>query len=795
MTRYVYGFKELPPALAHTAGGKGALLSLLCQKGYPVPNGFVILSSAFGAGGLLPEAWKQVQTYLHRLTEGRGFTGAVAVRSSAVGEDSEKTSFAGAFDTKLNVHGRSDIYKAIQDVFNSKDATRVKTYTKARGVASGPIMAVVIQAMVPAVISGVLFSTNPVSGSPAIMRGAWIKGLGDQLVSGKHGGQSFALKRPGGGYQGPPEMRSAAGRLFKLAIRLERELASPQDMEWALAGKKLYLLQTRPITTGDRAGPEKNDSLDGDCLWSNVNFGEAIPDVMTPLTASAIEKGPIAKEISFNGTSAYGVICGRPYLNISVLASMLSAIGKSNAKIISFLDDLLHLSLPPGTRVPIISSSKKAVIKALFLWIVFGWRQKLDLRKIPILLAQNPAWCRQMHWKISAVKSGEELIELWEQSLEPHLSRIWFSLVSSTNHFTAYAVALKNKLAAIAGPDATDTLLSGLNKDDHMLASMGPLMGLSRLSGNIISKAQYLDQFGHRSDHELELSIPSPCENPHWLERHLDAYRKNRPDVESLLAAQKKKARIAWKRIEQTSPGKAKGLGKKIGEVAKRAWLREKVRSEYVRVFNVWRQWALQAGRTTGLQQDIFFLRFEEVIGLLRGQKDSLKFIPGRKMAYEQYKQLPPYPTVINGCFDPFKWAADPHRRLDYYDSHAPQRGMPPLTIAGAPGSAGVAEGYVRCLVHPDESDRLQTGEILVTTQTNIGWTLVFPKTAAIITDVGAPLSHAAIVARELGIPAVVGCGNATMRLKTGDRVRVDGTQGKVEILRTDTPKLISKEA
>jgi pyruvate,water dikinase len=324
---------------------------------------------------------------------------------------------------------------------------------------------------------------------------------------------------------------------------------------------------------------------------------------------------------------------------------------------------------------------------------------------------------------------------------------------------------------------------------------MGPLMGFSRLSEGIISKAQYLDRFGHRSDHELELSIPSPCENPHWLEKHLAAYRKNRPDVEALLAAQKKKTRIAWSRLEQTSPGKTKALKKKIDAAATRACLREQVRSEYVRVFNVWRQWALQAGRATDLRQDIFFLRFEEVIELLRGRKDSLRFIPGRKKAYEKYKQLPPYPTVINGRFDPFIWAADPHRRLDYYDSHAPQRDIPSPTIAGAPGSAGVAEGCVRCLAHPDEGDRLQTGEILVTAQTNIGWTLVFPKTAAIVTDVGAPLSHAAIVARELGIPAVLGCGNATMRLKTGDRVRVDGTHGKVEILRTDTPKLISKEA
>jgi pyruvate,water dikinase len=104
-------------------------------------------------------------------------------------------------------------------------------------------------------------------------------------------------------------------------------------------------------------------------------------------------------------------------------------------------------------------------------------------------------------------------------------------------------------------------------------------------------------------------------------------------------------------------------------------------------------------------------------------------------------------------------------------------------TVTGFAGALGVVEGTVRRLERLEDGDQLQPGEILVTTMTNIGWTPLFPRLAAIVTDLGAPLSHAAIVARELGIPAVVGCGDATMRLKTGDRVRVNGGQGVVEIL------------
>jgi pyruvate,water dikinase len=104
-------------------------------------------------------------------------------------------------------------------------------------------------------------------------------------------------------------------------------------------------------------------------------------------------------------------------------------------------------------------------------------------------------------------------------------------------------------------------------------------------------------------------------------------------------------------------------------------------------------------------------------------------------------------------------------------------------TITGFAGAAGIVEGLVRRLDSPQEGDQLRPGEILVTATTNVGWTLLFPRLSAVVTDVGAPLSHAAIVARELGIPAVVGCGNATMYLHTGDRVRVDGGQGVVQVL------------
>ena len=124
--------------------------------------------------------------------------------------------------------------------------------------------------------------------------------------------------------------------------------------------------------------------------------------------------------------------------------------------------------------------------------------------------------------------------------------------------------------------------------------------------------------------------------------------------------------------------------------------------------------------------------------------------------------------------------------KADYYDEHD-TIAAPGDTVTGFAGASGVAEGIARVIGKAEDAGQLGDGEILVTTVTNIGWTPIFPRAAAVVTDVGAPLSHAAIVARELGIPAVVGCGNATMRLRTGDLVRVNGGQGTVEVLRTAT--------
>jgi pyruvate,water dikinase len=279
------------------------------------------------------------------------------------------------------------------------------------------------------------------------------------------------------------------------------------------------------------------------------------------------------------------------------------------------------------------------------------------------------------------------------------------------------------------------------------------------------------------------MSTPRPAEDPNWIDEQLDRITGSPVDVETLLKNQEERHEVALQNLKRKTPKQFEALEQRLLEAARLTRLREAGRSEGVRTFWVARAFGLRAGELSGLGEAIFYLESKEIIRLLSGDQGPEARIPVRKAAYERYCAMPQYPTIIMGAFDPFEWASDPNRRADIFDATGRIGERLSSRIEGQPGSPGVVEGQVRVLDSPEEGIKLQPGEILVAVTTNIGWTPIFPRAAAVITDVGAPLSHAAIVARELGIPAVVGCFNATTVLKTGDRVRVDGAQGLVEIL------------
>ncbi len=786
MTNMVKSFKELTPELQIIAGGKGGMLSRMFQDGYPVPEGFVVLPTAFDGGKIKEEAWNQVQILLNAIRENN--EGALfAVRSSALSEDSAQASFAGEFETVLNVGTDKEIQDAIYTVFNSRQSERVKVYSSIKGIEETHQIAIVIQLMVASEISGVLFTADPITGSHESMIGNYVFGLGEELVSGEANAYDFKILRPKGKYEGPEDIRRYASDLYKYAEELTDELECQQDIEWSIAKGKLYILQARPITTltsGNLDTYDINESLVGDALWVNTNVGEAIPDVVTPLTWSIVRALDEASSFIPGYYLWSGNICGRIYSNISQRISAVSGLYGTDTEFVMRIIGEAFGKIPKDTRVPLYPFSRLKLIKVMVPKIIQYSRKTVKTSKdIPYFIKDIPDWSVQMSKKLMEAKTKDDLLSIWEMDIEPMNTRAWWNLLVGASKATLALTAINKKLTEMVGSEVASTLLSNLRGDSD-LQSLGPILGISKVIKGEMSKEEYLKKHGHRSPHEFELSIADPREDDSWLEQQIVEYKKTDIDVEELLEKQRNQYEEALYKFENQFPNKIKWLNKKMKKAAESARIREAVRSEFTRAFRVNRVFALKVGEITGLGEDVFFLYQDDIVNLLKGNKSAVEYIPARKENYEKYKSLPPFPSLISGRFNPSEWINDPNRRMDYYDSaNQTSVSYDSETLNGFPGAAGRVEGKVRILINPEEGHLLEEGEILVATTTNVGWTPLFPKAAAIITDVGAPLSHAAIVARELGIPAVVGCGNATRRLKTGDRVLVDGGHGIVHIL------------
>jgi pyruvate,water dikinase len=737
----------------------------------------------------------------------------VAVRSSATVEDLPGMSAAGQHDTYLNVRGEAAVLDAVKRCWASLWSARAIGYRARRGVEPGEVsIAVVVQQLVLAEAAGVMFTIDPLDGAHdrVVISANW--GLGESVVAGDVTPDVAVVDRTSGtlvSYQvgskeimtvadgtaapataTPSGLRSAAvlsprqaGELARVGLAIEALYDEPMDIEWALAAGELSVVQARPITGPAGPGEQWNDSLAGDYLWSNGNLGEALPDVMTPATWSFVEllMTRMIFPPSLPGYRGYGRIGGRFYANVSISISLEALVGISPRRFAALFGPVLG-KLPPVKEIPRPRLPRwKAIRLMVPATVAMIRRVNASQKRLPEFLAAAPSRCDQLRADIEQTTDAASLPRLWQDRVRPLVEEACDMLSAVAAHGTAL-LTNPGKLAKLVGEADSALLLSGHQTEGLPLASLGPATGLARLARGEIDRDTFARQYGHRGSHEVELSIPRPAEAPAWIDDQLAALRDTARDADTLLADRDAARAAAWERLARQDPKKAAAARKLIARWTPVARDREAARSEVARSAWVARAWVRRAGQPTGHGDDLFFLELPETVGLLRGDPAPLAKVPARRASYETYRALPPYPALIRGRFDPVRWAADPNRRSDHYDERA-QTTKPDDTITGFPGAAGVVEGIARVLRTPEDAAQFGDGEILVTTVTNIGWTPIFPRAAAVVTDVGAPLSHAAIVARELGIPAVVGCGNATMLLHSGDRVRVDGSNGTVEVL------------
>ncbi|MDO5557961.1 MAG: PEP/pyruvate-binding domain-containing protein [Oscillospiraceae bacterium] len=765
--KYIFAFDKISDDEIQYAGGKGASLVRMRRSGLRVPDGFIILSSAFSENGLCPEAQSELKSLICSLSGSCTY----AVRSSALNEDGGTASFAGEYESVTDIQ-RNKIWDAVRTVAQSADNLRVKQYAFLMNKDKSSV-AVIIQRFVKPEFAGVLFTSDIITGSSAGMQGNYVHGDGEQLVSGSADACEFSFNALRYNYSGSDEMKKYARWLFRCAVKIKKLFGCPMDIEWAVSASQLYILQARPVTTLRRFNPESyeiNGSLSGEFLFSKTNVGEIFMSNVSPMTFSMLET--ICEMI---GVPCFiDNICSQAYCNLSVVCSMLVSFGLSKRKAFSLISDIAG-KIPDGAEIPVFKFDKGNFLRRISSLALSGTKRSGIKMSTAEFTGKIPELSDQIIKHIRSIDNSTELLEYWNTTCKDFMPKVMKTITSLFPVMKPFLKTSK-KLADIVGEEFACELCAG---SMGILESMKPLLMLEDVIEGKASREDYIKQCGHRSAYEMELAEPYPYENPDFPENIIEEHIKSGVNVHKMQLERESRYKEAVSRFKQQYPKKSAWFDRTISGYIKANQLRENIRSKAVRLFCILREFLLKTAELSNIGNDIFMLYFPEAIQLLEGENKVLKNIPARKRSFKKYKSYPAFPNVILGRFDPEKWISDKTNRFDFYSAQYDVSCT--ADIRGFAGASGIVTGKARVITDLSDAASLLTGEILVTTAANIGWTVIFPKTSAIVTDIGAPLSHAAIVAREFGIPAVVGCSNATTLIKTGDMIRVNGSCGTVE--------------
>ena len=298
---------------------------------------------------------------------------------------------------------------------------------------------------------------------------------------------------------------------------------------------------------------EWNASLQGNYLWSNVNFGEAVTETMTPLTWSVIQF-TLEDWRFLPGYPTVGNIGGMPYLNISIFATLFQAMGRSQENLLEYMEGTLYMQLPVGMQIPLIKLSFREKFAGMIAAAQVQIKQRRGIRLLPTYLLETPSWFQVMQARLEAQVQPSDLILLWEQEITPHIKKGVWCVLGSATHSSDYALNLRRDLTRLVGPDDANILIANLSGPNDLLDSLGLVAGMSKLARGEITQEDYLLKYGHRGPHEFELSCPPPAENAFWLEGELENLRQHPVDIDGLLAKQTVDYQTAWERLESDSP-------------------------------------------------------------------------------------------------------------------------------------------------------------------------------------------------------------------------------------------------
>ncbi|MCC6628374.1 MAG: hypothetical protein IT340_13370 [Chloroflexi bacterium] len=655
----------------------------------------------------------------------------LVVRSSATVEDGSAVSFAGQFHSFLNLQTLGEVRAAVAACRASVDAPSVIDYCRRHGVDhAGVRMGVIVQKMIRPELAGVAFSVNPLTGAEEVVIEA-VEGLADRLLL----GQEAALPAD------HPLVVQHRPAIVALARRAQRHFGAPQDIEFAIEQGTLFIVQARPITRIAVAEPGE---------WTNADFrdGGVASDVCTTLMWwlydqiwEASLKGSL-RAIGLDGPDfvAGRLFFGRPYWNVGVVKARLQRLPGYVER--NFDTDLsIEITYDgPGVTTPVTLRTMLGALPLLFKMNGFLRRQEAAARALLTTgFAAIEARCEPV--PADPLPGFGRLID---DAYRP----------TETTYFqTAMATTLAKQdfMQAFPGLDYI-TLVGGLPPLQH-LAPAEALRAMAARGDTDVTLL--LTRFRHRGRRELDLCAPRWDEDRAWVEDLLRQARATPPPVATSRAAYaeaRARARAAlprWRRLE---------FDRKLDRLRTFVWLREELRDVSSRIYYHLRRHLLAIAARHDLGDDIFFMTGPEILALDRSE------VAARRDAFDGYRTFRP-PNELGG----------PH--------HGDRPVAPPGVPRGVGASPGVAEGTARVAVNIDDTPRIESGAILVCAFTDPGWTPVLGRVAGVVTETGGLLSHAAVICREFGIPAVLAVPDATRRIRDGERVTVDGHAGTVTLL------------
>ncbi|WP_454861204.1 phosphoenolpyruvate synthase [Peribacillus frigoritolerans] len=764
-----------------------------------------------------------------------GFEHAYAVRSSATAEDLPFASFAGQQDTYLNIKGKDAILQHISKCWASLFTDRAVIYRMQNGFDHRKVyLSVVIQRMIFPQASGILFTADPVSSNRKVLSIDASFGLGEALVSGlvsadnykvqegrivekkisakklaiyarKEGGTMEKEIEPGQQVLSTLSDEQVLG-LERIGRKLEAHFGCPQDIEWCLVGDTFYIVQSRPITTLYPI-PEANDQENH--VYVSVGHQQMMTDAMKPLGLSFwLLTTPAPMRIAG----------GRLFVDVTHMVAspesrkmLVEAMGQHDPLMKDALINIIERgdfikSVPNDKQEQSSGKSNKGVPSA-------DSRAQIenDPTIVSDLIKRSQTSIEELKQNIQT-KSGSELFDFILEDIQI-LKKILFDPQSSAVFMAAIDASswINEKMNKWLGEkNAADTLSQSVpnNITSEMGLALMDVADVIRPYPKVIDYLQqvkddnfmdelvnfdggqetqdaiydYLGKYGMRCAGEIDITKTRWSEKPTTLVPVILSNIKNfEPNASNLKFEQGRQEALKKEleildRLKQLPDGeqKAKETKRMISLIRNFIGYREYPKYGMVNRYFVYKQALLKEAEqlvqanVIHEKEDIYYLTFEELHEVVRTNKLDYQMISKRKDEYRLYEKLTP-PRVIT---------SDGEIIVGEYK----RDNLMAEAIVGLPVSSGIIEGRARVILNMEDAD-LEDGDILVTTFTDPSWTPLFVSIKGLVTEVGGLMTHGAVIAREYGLPAVVGVVNATKLIKDGQRIRVNGTEGYIEIL------------